>query len=375
MTLPDQPDSLGEILAYTHDSSLDIVRAALRRLAAQSGEREADDLRARMLEVDPALVGDFAATLAAIGDREAPKVAAEALRDKHPPRRLAAARALAVLATPAEGPQLVGALGDSLAAVRRAALVALRRIGEREHGAACAELLDDADPQVRAAAVPAVAALVDDPGPLLDSVRRADAPEVRVAVAAHLPILDQTVARVLLTDDEPAVREAAVRAAGTERAGMLALILEGDRVVDVRVAAARRLGELGEAGPAPDALVDGLTDRSPMVRIAALESLEKALGRERAVERLVEAMRSEEEEMRRGAVYALARLEASEAEQALAVALGDPDREVRLAAVQCGAQLFGSAWEPLTRLVEDPDPAVNHAVLMARDRAGREAPS
>jgi len=376
--LPDSPDSLPQIVAATKDPSINIARTALRRLAKLGGDRDAAELRSRMLDVDPALTKDFAATLAALGDEQAADESVEALSNESPHRRIAAAAVLEVLASPEQGTALADALGDSLAAIRSSALAALRRIGAREYGSACVALLDDSDPQVRVAAVGAVAALVEEPGPLLDGVNRADAPEVRVAVAAHLPVLDQTVARVLLTDDEPAVREAAARAAGADRAGLRALILEGDPVIDVRITAARRLGDLVQvddldsiSGP----LVKGLTDRSPMVRVAALESLGKVLGRKGAVTRLIEAMTSEEEEQRRAAIYALARLRASESEEALAAALDDRDREVRLAAVHCAEQLFGPDWEPLSRVAEDPDPAVNHAVRMIVDRAGRQTPS
>jgi HEAT repeat protein len=370
--LPEGARSLPALLEATSDPSPDVARVALRRLADSGDAAVAAELRVRMLEADPDLTADFATTLASLGDSGAGELASQALARGGPHRRIAAATALAILAVPEQAPALRAALADSLSAVRFRVLEALRRAGSRADAAACARLLADPDPSVRTAAVEAVSKL--DPGRAQDLERLVSdhAPQVRQALAKRLGLLGEASAELLLSDRHRAVREAAIAASRPAQAGTLVRLLEGDPVIEVRMAAARRLAEMGiEAGRG--ALVEALADPSPMVRTAALSSLREALGREAAVDLLLDRLSGTPSQLRQGIVYALSHLDAVEAEGALARLAGDPDRDVRLAVVHCAEHLFGGRWEGLAPLIDDPDEAVRNATSIAVERARRAA--
>jgi HEAT repeat protein len=366
--LSKEPESLPALLAACADSSPDIVRVALRRLAELGDGSVAEDLRCRMLIVDPALTEDFAVTLASLEDTEAGELALQALRKGGPHRRIAAATALRILATPEQAPALREALADSLAAVRRRVLEALARVGSREDAPACARLLADGDPSVRAAAVEAVARLDSNPGPSLEGLVADGAPQVRQALAKRLSVLGEASAELLLCDRHRAVRGAAIDASRPDQGQTLVRLLEADPVVEVRMAAAHRLAEIGvEAGRR--ALVEALADKHAMVRSAALSSLRDALGHEGAVACLLEALPGAEAKLREGIVHALSHLGAVEAEDVLAELAADHERDVRLAVVHAAEHLFGARWEGLAALLEDPDEAVANAAWVVSERS------
>lgn len=360
--------SLPALLAATSDPSPDIARVALRRIAELGNGAAAAELRARMLDVDPGLTADFAATLASLGDSEAGAAALQVLREGAPHRRIAAATALTTLAVPAQAPALRAALADPLAAVRSRALTTLARVGSSQDAPACAALLGDADPAVRTAAVEAVARLDPHPGAALEGLVADGAPRVRQALAKRLGLLGEASAELLLADRHRAVRETAIAASQPGQTPTLVGLLAADPVVEVRMAAARRLAELGVAA-GRRALVEALTDKSAMVRSAALASLREALGHDGAVACLLEALPGAAARLREGIVYALSHLDAVEAEEVLAELAGDPDRDVRLAVVHCAEHLFGGRWEGLAELLDDPDEAVANAAWVVSRRA------
>jgi HEAT repeat protein len=362
--LPASAESVAELLAATEDSSPDIAREALRRLSQTGDPQAAVRLRSRMLEVDPALIVDFAKALAALGDREAASLAARALVAGKPHRRIAAASALEVLAGSEEIPALLSALRDPLAGVRSRCLRRLARIGADVDVPACASLLRDPDASVRTAAVEAVAALAPDAARRLEPLCEDRAPAVRQALARRLGLLSESAAERLLEDRHHVVREAAIAVAGPSHAPTLIELLETDPVAEVRMAAARRLAAMGvEEGSA--ALVDSLADPSPIVRAATLAAMREAVGRDATVELLLDALEDADARMRKALAYSLARLKATKTEWAFTALAKDSDRDVRIAAAHCGARLFGCGWPPLGALLEDPDPAVAHAAEVA----------
>ena len=368
-SLPDEPESLGTLLAATADPSPDIVRVALRRLTRLGDSpAAAAELRARMLDVDPGLVADFAATLASLGDAEASEVALRALAEGGPHRRIAAATALVILAVPEQAPSLRVALADSLGAVRSRVLEALTRVGSSGDASACVRLLADPDPSVRTAAIEAVSKLDPTQTPALERMAGDHAPQVRRVLARRLGLLGEASAELLLADHHRAVREAAIGASRPAQVGTLRHLLEEDPVVEVRMAAARRLAEMGvEAGRG--ALIGALTDSSPMVRSAALSSLRAALGREDTLDCLLGALTAAPARLRQGIVYAFSHMDAVEVEDVLAGLASDPDRNVRLAVVHCAEHLFGGDWAGLMTLADDPDQAVSNAASIALGRA------
>jgi HEAT repeat protein len=362
--LPEGPGSVAALLAATDDPSPDIARVALR-LGKSGAVGAAEPLRSRMLDVDPGLTADFARALAALGDEEAAGRAAGALVAGRPHRRIAAATALEVLAGEEEVPALLGALRDPLAAVRLRSLRTLARIGASVDAPACAVLLDDPDAAVRAAAVETVAALGPRPHRRLLMLVDDPAPAVRQALARRPALLDRRSSETLLADRQPTVRRTAVEAAGPADAPALERMLGEDRVVEVRIAAARRLAEIGRETGA-EALIAALADPGLMMRAAVERALREAVGRSAAISRLLDALADADPVLRRNIVYALAHLDAVEAGPAFLALAQDPDREVRLAVVHCGARLFGATWSRLADLETDPDPAVAYGAALAR---------
>ncbi len=367
--LSGDASSLHSLLEATSDPSPDIVRTALRRIADIGGASPiVEDLRTRMLDADPALTADFAVTLASLGDLAAGEIAVQALRKGTPHRRLAAATALTVLAIPEQVPALIEGLGDPLAGVRWRVLEALAKVGSSDDAQTCARLLADADPFVRTAAVETVAKLDPHPGPTLEGLIADGAPQVRRALGRRLYLLGEASAELLLVDRHRAVREAAIASAQSAQAKTLIGLLQGDPVVEVRMAAAQRLAELGiEAGQL--ALVNALTDKSAMVRSAALASLRDALGHDGAIICLRDALPGSTAKLREGIVYALSHLGAVEAEDVLVDLASDPDRDVRLAVVHSAEHLFGGHWKGLSALIDDPDEAVANAAWVVSQRS------
>jgi HEAT repeat protein len=362
--------SLPALLAASSDPSPDITRAALRRIAELGDRSAASELRTRMLEVDPGLTADFASTLASLDDAEAGELALQALREGGPHRRIAAATALVVLAVPEQAGALRAALADPLAAVRFRVLEALKRVGSEGDASECLRLLEDPDPSVRTAAIEAISKLDPDRAPALERLVSDHAPQVRQALARHLGLLGEASVELLLADRHRAVREAAIAASQPAQVETLIRLLAEDPVVEVRMAAARRLAEMG-VGAGRRALVDALADPSAMVRSAALSSLRDALGHEGALSSLLDVLPSAPAKLREGIVHALSHLGAVEAEDVLVELTNDPDRDVRLAVVHCAEHLFGGRWEGLARLIVDRDDAVANAAWVVSQRSER----
>ncbi len=374
-SLPEGPGSLAALLAASEDPSPDIARVALRRLGRSGATSAAGPLRSRMLDVDPALTADFARALSGLGDPDAARQAATALIEERPHRRIAAATALEVLAGEDQLPPLLGALHDPLAAVRVRSLRTLARIGAAVDLPSCVAALRDEDAAVRTAAVETVAALGNGPRPELERLAQDRASDVRRAVARHRGLLGHDPTARLLADRQPSVRVAAAEAAARADLPELEQMLDRDPVPEVRIAAARRLAEIDVESSAA-VLIRALADPRLMVRAAAERSLREAIGRDATVDRLLDALSDPDPDpdLRKGLIYGLAHLRAVEAEPTLVALTHDPDREVRLAAVHCAAEIFGASWSRLADLRADPDPAVAYAATLAGEALPTHAP-
>ncbi|MFD6224478.1 fumarate reductase/succinate dehydrogenase flavoprotein subunit [Nocardia asteroides] len=230
------------------------------------------------------------------------------LTDPDPVVRVAALSVLTENTPDGFAPELVRALGDEAASVRRAATESLRELVEvLPDAGALSDHLASTDPLVRAtvidllralragsatefrsalhdpdhrARIEAVRALVSlDDAAAVASIAGDANREVRIAVAHGLASIGAggvEVIRTLTTDPDPLVRAAALTAfaalgTATEDVTELAAALEHS-AWQVRVGAAR-----GLAGAAPDAavppLADALTDRHLDVRKAAVLAL------------------------------------------------------------------------------------------------------
>ena len=365
--------STAELATALEDPSPEVARAAIRRLVEIAGPGAAPQLRSRLLGADLSLVADLAKALHALGDDEAVEIAIAGLREERYVRRLAAALALARLRDNRAAGALRGALKDKLAGVRKAALGALAELGpDADSANACAELLSDRDAHVRIAAIRAVARVCARPGALLAQVARDEQQLVRLEAARHLARLPARTAAALLADPDLRVREAAAQAAGRTQLDGVATLLSNDPAADVRHAAATTLGRLGDEGTA-ESLMSAIEDPDAIVRVAVLRALQSVLGRAGAISQLCAALRAERPGRRRASLYALAHLEAREAEAEVARLVEDPDPGVRIALLQVADALQSNAAPLIRYLTDDPDPYVHQAAelrLLGRLRAG-----
>jgi HEAT repeat protein len=363
--LPSEHSSCAPLLAAVADVSLDVARAALRRLTPLAGPAEIDALRSQMLELDIGIVGDVAAALRELGDATASRVAVAALQDQSGFKRQKAAIALRELHDPTTRGPLETALHDCEAAVRRAAVEALGQLApNRETTEALKRMLHDRDPTVRVAAVTALARLDKSAAVSLQPAVVDSHASVRRAAAASAS-LDRESVRVLIGDPEADVRAEALWALEanprTELVEVVAASL-GDDSWHVRRAGCHAMGASGLA-VAKEPLLHALVDPHPMVRAAALGALESLLG-EGLVEGLAAELCRPDERLRCALVEALAG-RGDSAERAMLSLVSDPASAVRLAVVRVLARSQGpAAQQAVARLAGDPDPAVRHAATI-----------
>lgn len=172
------------------------------------------------------------------------------------------------------------ALRDPSALVRKAAAMAVGRLGLVTLIPGLITLVDDSDAYVYAAAVASLQSLImisravilSETGHFCSS----KIPQHRKAAALLLASLDEHDRLLLLIKDEdPQVRKAAVSAIGTSRVGtsgsMLVLAL-ADENPDVRVAVADALGNMRDALTL-DALEHALNDQDVWVQSAVLKAI------------------------------------------------------------------------------------------------------
>ncbi|MFN2416425.1 MAG: HEAT repeat domain-containing protein [Pyrinomonadaceae bacterium] len=277
---------------------------------------------------------------------------------------------------------LVEQLGSEDLESRKAAVVALGRIGDARAAPALVEVLDE-DPELVIPAADALAKIGDPRAfeALLALVGDANA-AVRQSVVGALNSLGspQMAARVLplLEDDDPNVRESAVKVAGyfgyTECAGLL-LERCRDRDERVRRAAVEHLPFLEDERAKP-ALVFALRHETPRVRAAAAGAMALAEGPEVSAS-LIDALGDDDSWVRYFAARSLGRLKVAESADALAaLARDDKASHVRIAAVEAlgavgGETAFG-AVAPLLKS-DDPDLARVAAGALGMMKSGKPA--
>ncbi|HVW40246.1 MAG TPA: fumarate reductase/succinate dehydrogenase flavoprotein subunit [Amycolatopsis sp.] len=261
-------------------------------------------------------------------------------------------RVLEVLALADGNPDLSGLSGyldDAEPNVRAAAVYALTETAPTGVGPAVAGALRDPDPAVRAAAARGLRELVEVIEPdadlakaLHDALEVAD-PDVRAAVVDVLRALRLGSAGVYsgaLADPDAAVRIAAVRAlVSLDAAGALSAAAE-DRDRQVRIAVATGLGTVGDAAATPT-LAALAVDADPLVRAAAFEAA-AGLGTPKPLADLaVAATRDEEWRVRQAAATALGAT--GDRWQHLLSLAGDGHANVRKATVTSLARWAGVA--------------------------------
>lgn len=264
--------------------------------------------------------------------------------------------------------------------IRKAAVVALGRIGDARAAPALVEVLDE-DPEL---VIPAADALakIGDPGAFEALLALVGDPNagVRQAVVGALNSLGspQMPARVLplLGDTDPNVRESAVKIAGYfGYPECVELLLERCRDEDERVrrAAVEHLPFLEDERATP-ALVRALKKETPKVRAAAAGALAMAEGPEVSAS-LVEALGDEDSWVRYFAARSLGRLKVAESAKALAaLARDDRANHVRIAAVEALGSVGGeTAVKAIAPLLKSDEPDVVRVAVRALGRTENAA--
>lgn len=227
-------------------------------------------------------------------------------------------------------------LHDEDPGVRGQALAGLARYGDRAALADVTQALDDPSLGVRLAALGALVRLGHDAVGnqllALDTGARA-AKDRYVALRAAVQLsragrmqAGLPAVRAAAADRDPAVRAAAMNAAGELGRPGNALALEHlrDPDVDVRLAAARAVIATGSHEPALPALVSALA--TPR-RLDAADELAR-LGDARGLQALERAARAPDPQLRRAAIALLAPL--PDSRDTLVAALHDDDLDIRL---------------------------------------------
>ncbi len=310
---------------------------------------------------------------------------------------------------PGVSDELAAALRDPAAGTRRLAADLLGRLGSRDATDALAERLADDDPEVRAAALRAIATL--DPG-------RAGAAAERLAAESNPAVRAERVAALAASGDTNGARTAldellggsdvTTRLAGLDVAGRLGDLAPaatltaalGDPDARIRAAAARALGALPAGEAATEALLAALDDDAGTVRRAAAaaiarhgtatQALVEILGRgsERAQEAAVLALAGAGATSR-GPIrtWALGRVERASALRRHATALGDGANDPALAFLRVVVDRRGRRIEDqlmtavaalgapqasglLRRCLRSPDPDTRAQAIEAIDALG-----
>jgi HEAT repeat protein len=279
---------------------------------------------------------------------------------------------------------LVEQLGSEDLEIRKAAVLALGRIGDARAAPALIEVLDE-DPELMIPAADALAKIGDQRAfeALLAHVGDPNA-GVRQSVVGALNSLGSPLmpGRVLplLDDPDPNVRESAVKIAGyfgyPECVEPL-LELCRDRDERVRRAAVEHLPFLEDERATP-VLVGALRRETPKVRAAAAGALALAEGPEVSAS-LIEALGDEDSWVRYFAARSLGRLQVAESADALAgLARDDRANHVRIAAVEALGSIGGErATAAITPLLDsdDPDLARVAAATLGKLRGERQEDS
>jgi HEAT repeat protein len=256
---------------------------------------------------------------------------------------------------------------------RRAAAVALGRVGDRDAVPALIDALGQGEPELMVPVARALARLGDDRAfkPLIACLGHPD-PRVRQAAVGALNSIGHSEMSseiaVLLGDAEPHVRESAAKIAGyfgyPNCAGAL-IVASTDADERVRAAALEHLAFLDDPGVLP-AILSAVRHDTPRCRAAAASALGHLPDRA-AGDALRDALADDDDWVRYFAALSLGRRREPDAADAL-VPLAQADRagHVRMTAIEALGAIGGdralAALEPLT---ESADADIAAAALRA----------
>jgi HEAT repeat protein len=334
-------------------------------LGRDGGSGARDALRELAWTCDPALTGEVAAALRALGDRDTLAAAVTLLRAGLTAERCRAARVLEQFADHATIPALCEALADRDESIRGAALDALARVGRDGAAArAAAGAVRDPCDEVRLRAVRAIGRLSAHPAQAVRAAIEDPSPVVRREagrLAARLTVDD--VAR-LLADHDNEVRWSTAANAGRGAEALLISALESDAHPSVRLAAAHTLGLLVDSETIKALVTAMLEDPDAMVRARALRVVGHHLSDRELATRLREELDAPSGRRRQLALRTLAKLSVRLTPTEASAVAHDPDPDVRLALAQLVSRLVDPPDYALAILLHDDDPTVRHAAML-----------
>jgi HEAT repeat protein len=365
------------------DSDEFVRRAAINSLGMIRAEKAGDSLIALLKDEDPAVrkaaavalgkIGnkraegsilsavknsddwEYAAALYRLGNRDYLEQIIVALRSPYADIRLSSFQTLLEFADSRALPQLIGfaAKKESGANVKMSAeesfsirlLLAegLARFNQAEAQASLAKLLEDDEPQVRAAAISTLAKWSkgnpkneDTIASLIAALGKEQSPMVLSAINDSLALFDRArVTDLLLRSTfnagklSPAVT-AALAAMDVTADSLISQLASAD--ANARLRAADRLGLMGDPRAVPP-LIEALASLKDInLRAASAQAL-GALKDRRAVDALVAATSSTEKELRLAAINSLGSIRDHTSAEALFIAAKDSDPAVRDAAI------------------------------------------
>lgn len=289
------------------------------------------------------------------------------------------ARVLQVLALADDvptGAELAPFLGDEDAVVRRTALGVLTESAPPDAGTALAlALLDEAD-EVRSVAIEGLLELRElvEPDAAFHAALRlaADAPDAEVRgltlqLQREHRLGDEGTFGRGLEDPDAGVRRHAIDGLVALGSWETTAIARHDDEAIVRLHAAKALGTLAHPAGA-DALAELAEDEDIRVRAAALEAFAALRCPPSLASVAIRALAAPSWAVRKGAALGLAAAPAEMAVGPLVQALGDPNLDVRRAAVQslsAWADHLDEVAVALASVLEDPDADVRAFARMA----------
>lgn len=337
-----------ELLELLNESDPGVVLESVVLLGRLRDKKAVKSLMGIIEQRSPIFRSHAAEALGQIGDERAVSVLSELLQDEDASVRVVAASALGKMPKAANAKALVRALRDTDDDVRRLAAVALGEIGDKRAGDSLTVLLDDAHADVREAAAVALGRIGDGRAiePLLQMLDSDDEDALLRAIGAFRSLRDPAVVEQLLPflyHERTAIRQRTVETLGligdSLAAERLEGVLKGDRSSDVRVAAAKALGDIRDPG--------------------SIDALEQAL--------------QDEFQIRCRAVVSLGMIGDEQSLPALLAMLKDPVPEVRFQATTAVAELGKtSAMGPLEALLEDENAMVRRGAAKALVKLGDE---
>jgi HEAT repeat protein len=384
--------AVGPLITVLRGKDKELSQTAVKVLV-EIGIPSVSPLVTALRDPDKSVQQVAAEGLGKIGDTQAVEPLIAALEDSDSNVCQAAAGALGQLGDARAVEPLIAALDNPYWEVRKTAAEALGQLGDAR---AVKPLLVAAfrEFNMREVATAALGQLGDAQGakPLLvAALRDRDMREVAAAALEKLgwqPDVSEAGAQywILLRKWEKCV------ALGGVAVEPLIAALD-DEVTDVRQAAARALGRLGDARAA-EPLIAALTDRDSSVRGSAAQALGR-LGDVKAVEPLIAALTDDDRTVPQAAAGALDKLGwqpdrtesgaaywitrhqwdqciqiGASAVTPLVATLQDKDESVRQAAAEVLGRIGEPAVEPLIAALNNPDSNVRHAAANALGQLG-----